>query len=338
MSTTPTIASPCDASKNTSLFAMVGMVTVMLLTATLAGALPIGFSIAIVFLFAGPHNWIEFRYMLGRLPARWGPLRNYFLLGIFGAILLTLTYIALLWTATGYAWSEEVWLTALASWNTCFIGWIVSLALLRSQQNPQRDWLWVIPCSLVAISLTWLWPTLFSLLLVYVHPLLALAFLDLELKRQRATWRKAYRTCLALLPFCLLTLWYMTHALPDLPNDQRLFKQISQHAGGGLLPHISTHLLVATHTFLEMLHYGVWVLVIPFVSQRNWPWQVEQIPLARNSLRLQQLILGCITVGVGIMLVLWMAFLSDYAATRDIYFTLAMFHVLAEIPFLLRLL
>jgi len=33
---------------------------------------------------------------------------------------------------------------------------------------------------------------------------------------------------------------------------------------------------------------------------------------------------------------LWGGFLADYPETRDIYFTVAIVHVLAEIPFLLR--
>ena len=43
--------------------------------ALLAGWAPLGFSIVTVFLFAGPHNWIELRYFLTRTPARWGRLR-----------------------------------------------------------------------------------------------------------------------------------------------------------------------------------------------------------------------------------------------------------------------
>ena len=35
--------------------------------------------------------------------------------------------------------------------------------------------------------------------------------------------------------------------------------------------------------------------------------------------------------------VLWLGFSVDYATTRDIYFTVAIAHVLAEAPFLLRM-
>jgi hypothetical protein len=35
---------------------------------------------------------------------------------------------------------------------------------------------------------------------------------------------------------------------------------------------------------------------------------------------------------------LWLGFSIDYATTRDVYFTIAIAHVLAEAPFLLRML
>src|SRR6476619_3318745 len=59
----------------------------VVLMAVIAGFLPIQFSIVSVFLCAGPHNWVEARYFLSRLPARWGRLRGFFILafaGIFG--------------------------------------------------------------------------------------------------------------------------------------------------------------------------------------------------------------------------------------------------------------
>ena len=67
------------ASERTPNFALrfgAAAVALAVLAATLAGAVPLGFSIVTVFLFAGPHNWIEFRYFLSRMPAHWGPLRS----------------------------------------------------------------------------------------------------------------------------------------------------------------------------------------------------------------------------------------------------------------------
>ena len=43
-----------------------------------------------------------------------------------------------------------------------------------------------------------------------------------------------------------------------------------------------------------------------------------------------------LVAGAFVVALLWLCFLADYATTRDIYFTVATAHVLAEVPFLLR--
>src|SRR2546423_11116318 len=73
-----------------------GMLALAAAAALLAGWAPIQFSIVTVFLFAGPHNWLEARYFLTRLPARWGRLRGFFLLSFAGIIGLTVAYATLL--------------------------------------------------------------------------------------------------------------------------------------------------------------------------------------------------------------------------------------------------
>src|SRR5262245_29956686 len=93
----------------------------------LAGWAPIGFSIVTVFLLAGPHNWMEGRYLLTRMPGRWGALRAYFLTGIFGTVALTAASAVLTWVVAYQADGEEVLLTGLAIWNTALIGWVLGL-------------------------------------------------------------------------------------------------------------------------------------------------------------------------------------------------------------------
>jgi hypothetical protein len=309
---------------------------VIALSCALAGFVPLGFSIAIVFLFAGPHNWLEARYMLTRMPARWGPLAPYFLCGIAGVFLLAGTFAALPWllsTANPSAWNY-----AVAGWNTALVGWIVLLALLRSRQNPRRNWSWLVPAGFVLIAANWLWPFGWSLAIVYLHPLVALWFLDCEIGRLQPAWRSAYRGCLLLVPAALGLLWWNLAAAPDLPGNDVLSLAIANHAGGGILRGVSTHFLVAAHTFLEMLHYGVWIVAIPLVSVRMVPWKLDNVPLARRSPLWRKTILASIAAGALVMLALWAAFLADYPLTRDVYFTVALLHVLAEVPFLLRLL
>jgi hypothetical protein len=41
-------------------------------------------------------------------------------------------------------------------------------------------------------------------------------------------------------------------------------------------------------------------------------------------------------IGIVLVIVLWAGFGFDYSVTRDIYFAIAIAHVLAEAPFLLR--
>src|SRR5262249_39996372 len=99
----------------------------------------------------------------------------------------------------------------------------------------------------------------------------------------------------------------------------------------------STHFLVAAHTFLEMVHYGVWVLLIPLVGMRAWPWQLRTIPAARQGPAWTRGVAAVLLVGLVVVAVLWACFLLDYPTPRSVYFTVAMLHVLAEIPFLLRM-
>jgi hypothetical protein len=43
--------------------------------------------------------------------------------------------------------------------------------------------------------------------------------------------------------------------------------------------------------------------------------------------------MAVLVLGGLVVLVLWACFAVDYATTRDVYFTVAMLHVLAEAPF-----
>jgi hypothetical protein len=42
-------------------------------------------------------------------------------------------------------------------------------------------------------------------------------------------------------------------------------------------------------------------------------------------------------LGLAIVVLLWICFGLDYGTTRSVYFSVALLHVLAEIPFLLRM-
>ena len=302
--------------------------------AVLAGWAPLQFSIVTVFLFAGPHNWLEFRYFLTRMPARWGRLRSFFLVAFGGILTLTAAFAALIFLYGGALLSAESWSYVYPVWSTVLVLWIATLTHMRSRQNPRREWGWIWPAAFAAIAVAWLLPLSWGLGLVYLHPLMAFWLLDRELKRSRPEWRPAFHVCLATLPLFLGLLWWRLADSPALPADA-LYQQIAAHAGADQLS-FSPQLLVATHTFLEMLHYGVWVLAIPLIGLRALPWRVQTVPMARRSPLWHTGILLFLACGLGVVLVLWGCFLADYATTRSVYFTVAICHVLAEVPFLLR--
>ena len=314
----------------------VGMVALVAAAAVLAGWFPVGFSIAIVFLFAGPHNWLEARYFMTRMPARWGRLAGFFSLGITGVVGLTLGMVAL--PAVAAAWGDglETWRVLLAIWNSTLVLWAAALAAVRRRQNPRRGWPWLWPVAFGLITLAWLWPVGWGIALVYLHPLVALVFLDAEIGRRRPDLRAAYRACLVAVPAMLVLLAWKLALAPDLAGADVLTAQITRHAGAGVVPHVSTHLLVAAHTFLEMLHYGVWCAALPLVALGTPPWRLEGVPLARRSLAWRRGLTTVMLVGGLVVATLWAGFLVDYPLTRSLYFTVALMHVLAEVPFLVR--
>src|SRR5436190_22546300 len=88
----PPVEAPPRSARVPGLAFAVGFVALAIGAAGLAGALPIEFSLAAVFLFAGPHNWFEARYALGRLPARAGKLWGFFAVSAVGIVGLTIAY------------------------------------------------------------------------------------------------------------------------------------------------------------------------------------------------------------------------------------------------------
>jgi hypothetical protein len=344
------------------LFAAVAL-TVATAAALLAGWAPLGFSIITVFLFAGPHNWLEARYFLSRLPARWGRLTPFFVLAFGGIVVLTAVFGTLVILAQG-RWFDSAGIDhVFALWNTALLLWIATLAWMRSRTNPRRDWGWVWPVCLVLIAVAWLAPSGMSLAWVYLHPLMAFWLLDRELGRSRPEWRRPFRLCLLCLPIFLGVLWWRLANAASLPtaadpnqavtlrerlsclgcadaqvreNAGVLNEEITRHAGADILSGINSHLLVATHTFLEMLHYGVWVVAMPLIGLRAAPWRLSNVPMARRSPVWQWGVAAFLMFGLLIVLALWGFFLADYPTTRTVYFTIALLHVLAEVPFLLR--
>jgi hypothetical protein len=312
---------------------MLGVVVAALI---LAGWVPVTFSIATVFLFAGPHNWLEARYILSRLPARAGKLFPFFATSFVGVVGLTITF-ALIPSYLRSGASTVDHQNAYALWNTALLLWIATLVQMRGNTNPRFDAGWVWPLAFILIAINWLRPFAFSMAVVYLHPLMALVLLDRELKKSRPAWRPAYHGLLLLLPLAVGLLWLRLRDAPMLAGDDPLTTAIGNHAGDWFFTSVSNHFLVSLHTFLEMTHYGVWIIVIPLIGLRARPWRLDAIPAARRSATWRRAVGLFLVLGLTIVFALWACFLVDYGATRSIYFLAALLHVLAEAPFLLRM-
>ncbi|HEY1189536.1 MAG TPA: hypothetical protein VGE74_17960 [Gemmata sp.] len=334
------------AARNLGLPFALGFVALAAGAAVLSGALPLGFAFATVFLFAGPHNWFEARYALGRLPARAGKLWGFFLASALGIVGLSGAYAALPFLISRSA-EGPVGPELYAGWCTAFLGWVALLVWMRSHTNPRFDggWVWPLACLLCAGA--WLNPFALPIALVYLHPVMALWLLDRELTRSHPTWRRAYRCAALCVPLLLLALWWQFKDSSELPGTDQLTLAfapkalsagaLTDHSGAWALPDVSPHFLVAAHTFLEMVHYGVWVLLIPLIGLRSRPWQLKAIPAARRGRRSARAVAAILLFGLSVVVVLWVCFGIDYETTRRVYFTVAMLHVLAEVPFLLRM-
>jgi hypothetical protein len=316
----------------------IAAVAVAVIAAMIAGLAPLQMSVAVVFLFAGPHNWIELRYFLSRMPVKWAASRNFFLLAIAGVVSLTVLYLAAPLLAGAWGWNDAAWSVYSGAWSTVLILWIAALVYERGRAVARRNWSFAVPVGLATAGLLWLAPGALPLALVYIHPMVALWFLDRQIMRSRPEWRAAYRASLACVPLLVAMLGFALATAPPLAEDNGLALRITQHAGADIFVGVSTHFLVAVHVFLETLHYGVWLVALPLIGMKTAPWQTGSIPLVRHRLGWPRTVRVILAFGAFLVLLLWACFVFDYSTTRDIYFTVAMIHVLAEAPFLVRLL
>lgn len=302
---------------------------------------PLAMCIAIVFLFAGPHNYFEARYFLTRLPARMGRLKTFFVLSTAGVIGLSVMLPLTARLPGWFGWPNQTGLWLIGLWNTLLVLWCTSLASMRSCQPPKKEWDYAWPVGLGVIGLTWLQPILLPVVLVFMHPVMGLWVLDREILKSRPEISSGYRLCLMVVPMLVGAIWWFGPQSLDtqlfaIPVE--LERQIAQHSGASLLAFLKPGKLIATHAFLELLHYGVWIVAVPAVSGRLFRENFRGIPLMRRSENARRTIVVLLGVGAVIALVLWVGFAVDYSTTRDLYFTVATLHVLAEVPFLLRLL
>ncbi|MBC7797278.1 MAG: hypothetical protein H7Z37_10435 [Pyrinomonadaceae bacterium] len=326
------------SATNLSPFVIVVALFFMTCAAFVIGAFPLTLSIVTIFLFAGVHNFVEFRYFLARMPLRWGNSRTYYSIGIGGVFTLTIIYLSIYFASNNFLYGATNYMIFVGVWNTLFLLWLASLLWLRGRQKPRSDYSFAFPVALFVASFAWFLPQYFALSLVYLHPFVALYFFERQLRRTRPEYVKTFHVCLATLPVFLVILWLILGNSPNIATGDFLSWRITQHAGGEILPFVSNKLLVATHVFLETIHYTIWILLMPLIDKKAVPFRLKNIPLFVHKQGFPRIITAVLLLGIVAIVALWFGFAIDYATTRDVYFALAISHVLAEMPFLIKML
>ena len=293
----------------------------LLTLAWLVGHHPVAWAIASVLLFAGPHNFQEARYILGRLPARAGKLWPYALLSVAGWATLSVGFIAL------FVIKDPS--NAVPCWDVALVLWVAALAYLRSRENPRRRWPWLGPASLVLAAFGVWSPVAFSVGLVFLHPLVAIFIADREMGAQRHPWRAAWRRALPWIGVGLLLTVSIALPMPTEQLDNNSLRGMVDLPG-------NTQAWLAAHVYLECVHYAVWIALLPLVAASMGRHRLSRMPLLRKA----PWRVGAARLGFGLAALavvgLFFAFRWDYDTTRSAYFTLAIGHVLVEYPFLLR--
>jgi hypothetical protein len=275
--------------------------------AAAAAWFPIQLSLAAVFLFAGPHNWMEARYFVSRMPVRWGAQRPFFSIAIAGILALSLTFSLI-------PVHRSVWHSAVALWI---------LILLRMSRSEALST--ALPIAFGWMALAWAVPGIADLMLLFLHPLAALWFVHRQIARTRPEWLTGFRMlAVAIVPLAILIVGAQPASFA--------IRTVASFAQLSLPPS-----LLALHAFLELLHYGAWVILLPLIGLASAPWDFSAIPLVRHRAGWPRLVKAVLLAGAAAVILLWFFFFLDYRTTREVYFTLAIVHVMAEVPFLVWL-
>lgn len=304
----------------------------ILSSALLAALCPIWLSIGSLFLFAGPHNFLELRYFLSRCPSRLSKMRAYFCVSLIGGPLLAVAYslfaLRIIMNVSLAPAQFQVF------WNITFLGWLAILSCLSRWSVHEK--LAFCSAAIAVICLSLLIPPLLPIAMVYAHPLVGLWILEKEIKLCRPKLLTVYRKQLLLvLPVVLLLIgacWRSGHLEPDNPLTARII----QETGSQAIDFLSSRLMLTVHIFLEMLHYGVWLLAIPAVTFASRRWEIGKIPLVHRGNNFKRLVLLLFGAAALATVALWALFMVDYKTTREIYFAVAMMHVIMEFPFLMK--
>lgn len=313
------------------------VVSFVVVAAILTASVPLLVSAGIVLLFAGPHHWMEARYLITQMPPRWGRLTPYFATAATGVVLLSITYVGLVVAIANGIRGTAGWLRV---WYVAMAIWIAVLMVMRSHQKPERriDF-YAGPLGAIIIGIALAFPSALALAIVFIHPLVAVVFFDREL-RIYPRLRKQLRNCYALVP-AVIGLLFIHFTVQSDPTATTLPNAIAggpfaRQLGANAAANDATLFVLASHTFLELLHYAIWIVAVPMISGTG-PLRALSKARRQKTGRCWKPVLALVAFGLPCAVaLLWVGFGIDFERTQQIYFAIAITHALAEVPFLIR--
>lgn len=223
----------------------------------------------------------------------------------------------------------------LLAWNQCLIVWVLALCYFRYQRRISKPI--AVFASVHAILLTianLLSPPIFTGTMLFLHPLVGLWILEREIRRTRKTWLNSYHWCLLSIPIAVLGLFLFLNGVPPDTENSQTLTRLSGNPGNMLFADASPAMMLSIYAFLQMVHYAIWVVAMPIVSQSWKRWRLDFMPALRNRAKLQAMVrIGFAMSGLAVIC-LWIGFKLDYTATLDFYVLLSTLHVLSEVPFM----
>jgi hypothetical protein len=247
---------------------------------------------------------MEARYFLSRMPAAWAHRKAFFPGAISGIAVLGM------WFAIG---PVSAW------WHTLLAIWIILMMRLAGREIGAA-----LPLAFFWMALAWIAPGAAGLVLVYAHPLVALCFLYRLIARKMPQALNFFRLILGALPVLACAVMMTANRSASLNSTTTI--NLSS------LPAVPS--LIALHVFLELLHYGVWIGALPVLGLASSPWRFTSIPLVRHRAGWPRAVRTVLLAGAIAVAFLGVGFAINYDAARRLYFSVAIFHVLAEVPML----
>jgi hypothetical protein len=285
-------------------------------------AFPLGTTVIGLILFGVIHNVLELRYVASRfIVGHWTTKRTLALIIPIGTVVFfRLFRVGGLMTSIHAAHLE-----ILAVYGTILGAWIFFARL--------RKCVWIVSVGIVALAgWVFFYPELHFLSLSHLHNLIPVAFLLLHPHFNRRKTLMTIGVWAFLIPAMILV-----GVLDDILMWENVFRAPFLSAGeseilrtGWTGPEMSDRWagrVVCTFSYLQWMHYWIWVIYLPFLGGYAKPDNSFFSKLCFGRLGL---ILGVVAAIVFIPF-----FLMDYIRAFSSYASLASFHALFEFPLLL---